>query len=103
AARGPALLAPLLAVGEALEPRFRARAPGGDFPGRVVRPRAGVGGRVDGNHLDAVDRAGCEAELAAAALRRNHRVHPAPRADDGVDRADIDALAAPDAARLVDH
>ena len=57
---------------------------------------------VDGPHRDAVDRAGRNAELAAAAKRVDHRVHAARPADDRVDRACLDADRAADAACLVD-
>src|SRR5262249_21899735 len=57
-------------------------------------------GHVD--HHDAVDRAGRDAQLAAVALRRDHRVHEIRRADDRVHRARLDALGAADAIFLDD-
>src|SRR5260221_14771206 len=53
--------------------------------------------------LDAIDRAGRQAKLAADAPGLDHGVHRALRTDDSVDRAGIDAARAADARRLVDH
>ena len=61
-----------------------------------------VGQRGDGLERDAVDRAGRDAQLAAGAPRRDHRVHELRGADDRVHRAGLDALGAADADRLVD-
>ena len=46
---------------------------------------------------DAVHRAGQRAQLAAGALRADHRVHGLGRTDDAVDRAGLDAQRAADA------
>src|SRR5439155_26738484 len=53
------------------------------------------------DHLDAVDRAGSKAELAADAPGLHHRVHQPLRADDRVYRARVDAQRAADTAAFV--
>src|SRR3546814_9592881 len=52
--------------------------------------------------LDAIDRAGGQAQLAADAFARDDGVQVALRADDGVGRADGQAFRAADTALLVD-
>lgn len=48
-------------------------------------------------HLDAIDRAGRQAQVTAGAFAGNDRVHQLGGADDGIDRAGLDALGATDA------
>src|SRR6185436_13678403 len=55
-----------------------------------------------GQHHDAVHRAGRDAQLAAGAQRRDHGVHQARRANDRVDRTGRQAPGTADAAFLVD-
>src|SRR5262245_33295981 len=78
---------------------------------RFARARAVLGGLLErrapvaarGGHVDAVDRAGRQAQPAAYAPRLDHGVHEALRADDRVDRTGVDAAGAADAARFVDQ
>src|SRR5262245_57181571 len=55
------------------------------------------------HHVDAIDRAGRQAQPAADAPWLDHGVHQPLRADDGVDRTGVDAARAADAARFVDQ
>ena len=71
-----------------LRATWRSRAARASSPA----PRA-----AGGQHRDAVDGAGRDAQLAAGAQRRQHRVHALRRADDRVDRARVDAQRAADA------
>src|SRR5690606_29675870 len=57
----------------------------------------------DGLHADAVDRAGCNAEVATRAQVRNDGMHQLGSADDGIDRTGLDARGAADADRFVDE
>ena len=59
-------------------------------------------GRSHGNHDDAVHRAGGDAELTTGAPARQSRVHQARGADNGIDRAGLDAERTADAVRLID-
>src|SRR5439155_23083261 len=68
--------------------------------GALQRRRPLAAGRRE---VDAVDRAGRQAQLAADAPVLDHRVHVALRADDRVDRAGVDAARAADARCLIDH
>ena len=79
--------------------RARARAMAN---ARGVRVGGASTSRPAGDHRDAVDRAGRDAQLAAGAQRRQDRVHALLRADDRVDRAGRDAQRAADARGLVD-
>jgi len=63
----------------------------------AARPRAGCV-----HHLDAIDRARRDAQLASRAEVRNHRMHALRRADDRIDGAGVDAKRAAYAAALVD-
>jgi hypothetical protein len=56
-----------------------------------------------GHHRDAVHRAGRQAQFAAGAFLRNDGVHALARAENGVDRADIQAFAAADAGVLFNN
>lgn len=47
-----------------------------------------------GNHVDAIDRTGRHAQIAAGAAVRQHRVHELVRADDGIHRASLYAKCA---------
>src|SRR5690606_14677883 len=58
-----------------------------------------TGGRT---HFDAVHRACGNAQLAAGAQRRHHRVHQLAGTDDRIDRTGLDAFRAADAVRLDD-
>ncbi|MNZ82638.1 hypothetical protein D3C78_1013400 [compost metagenome] len=53
-------------------------------------------------HFDTVHRTGCHAEVATGALIDDHRVHQFGRADDGIDRAGLNALGATNALGLAD-
>jgi hypothetical protein len=53
-------------------------------------------------HVDAFDRAGGQAQFATGALLGDDRVHLLGGADDGIDRAGLDAQRAADAGVLVD-
>ena len=55
-----------------------------------------------GIHRDAVDRTGWHAQVAAAAQRLDHGVHPLGGADDRVQRAGGDAFGAADAKQGID-
>ncbi|MNZ71099.1 hypothetical protein D3C78_894540 [compost metagenome] len=58
--------------------------------------------RLQWAHFDAVHRARCHAEVATGALINDHRVHQLGRADDGIDRAGLNALGATNALGLAD-
>src|SRR3954466_6050326 len=83
---------------------------GGFLDALLASPAALTGGALElgrprsrrGGYVDAVDRAGRQAQLAADAPLLDDRVHEALRADDGVDRAGIDAARTADAVRFVD-
>src|SRR5688572_30692282 len=71
--------------------------------GSIRQGQRGMRGtREQRDHADAVDRAGCDAQLAAGAEFRDHGVHHARCAHDGVDRAGRQTPGATDAAILVD-
>ncbi len=67
----------------------------------IPLPVVDRGGHRD--HLDAVGRAGIDAEIAAGALVGNHGVHRLGGTDDGIDRAGLDALGAADALIFMDE
>ena len=83
-----------LVGGQTCVARSMARTRGGRVVARPVARSV--------NHLDAVDRARCDAELASRAEVRQHRVHAFRGTEDRIDRAGVDAKRAPDAALLVD-
>ncbi len=60
-------------------------------------------GRRQADQVDAVHRAGGDAQLAARAFIGDHRVHQLGGADDGVHRAGLDAFGAADALGLANH
>jgi hypothetical protein len=60
-----------------------------------------IGGQA--GHLDAVDWAGRQAELAAGAIVSNHRVEVPECPNDGVGRADLEAQRTSNAAILIDQ
>ena len=49
------------------------------------------------DHIDAIDRAGLDTEITTGALFGNNGVHLFCRAENGVDRAGLDAFCAADA------
>jgi len=55
------------------------------------------------DHLDAVYRARCHAQLTTGAFREQHGVHALGRTDDRVDRTGLDTERAADAPLLVDQ
>ena len=73
--------------------------------GRLTRAFCRAAARQLGQrqHLDAVDRTGWHAQLAAGASVDQHRVHELGGADDGVDRTGLDAQRATDAQFLADE
>src|SRR5205085_12383032 len=77
------------------EPDLAAPAPLAGGPLELARPFA-----ARRNHVDAIDRAGRHAQLAADAPVLDHGVHLALCADDRIDRAGLDAAPAADAAFL---
>src|SRR5205085_7702791 len=77
------------------EPHLAAPAPLAGGLLELARPFA-----ARRNHVDAIDRAGRHAQLAADAPVLDHGVHLALCADDRIDRAGLDAARAADAAFL---
>ncbi len=81
--------------------RRRARRPqraSKRYRSRATSHRRRSSSRPAGTIVDAIDRTGRDAELAARAQRREHRVHALGGADDRVDRAGLAAQRAADAA-----
>ena len=55
-----------------------------------------------GDHIDAVDRAGLDAEIAAGAFIDNHRVHQLGSTQNRIDRTRLDTLGAANTLVLAD-
>ena len=77
-----------------------ARVPGRLRGSSSAEPAQGFE-RLNGPHVDAIDRARRQAQLAAGAMTRNHRVHEFRRADDRVDGAGGQTECAADAGLLI--
>lgn len=87
----------------AFEPREAPVVPRARRIRLFLAPCVPAGGVArDGNHRDAIDRAGRHAQVAAGAQRVDDRMHLLGRARDGIDRTCLHAQRAADAQVLVD-